>query len=406
MSIARTGRFKILTWSIAWGTTGIGLLGADVFSEPRDGALWIGIVPGMVSWSVAGALTYSRARISRSAPVWALAYLMAFWLGAVWGSWFEQNVVGSISSAGFIGALLGWAVGASFAVLASEYIDSRRKRHAEAFASAVVWGISFLIGGYLAMIAAMFLAQLASIAFPGAEQIAIYVGWGFGCALAGALASATALTARSFTDRALQVNMLRTIALFSFIVVYPAATASAQSDTVQVVITLERASPSEQATANELRQLLRKYEVSDWIFTRKVHIDERSIPHSHPLLTLHTRHLGDEHALLATFLHEQFHWLEEGNDNFRAAMDAFAKAYPDAPARGPEGARDLESTYRHLLVCDLEFQAITHLLGVERARAVLSASRHYTWIYDRVLNDPRVRTISTAHGFLLNGSGK
>jgi hypothetical protein len=186
---------------------------------------------------------------------------------------------------------------------------------------------------------------------------------------------------------------------------YPPAPINAQSDTVQLVITFERQSERERTTANELKGLLQKYPVSQWIFTRNVHIDERAIPHSHPVLTLHTRHLGDEHRLLATFLHEQFHWLEDGNQNFRAAMDAFAKAYPNAPARGPEGARDLESTYRHLLVCDLEFQAMSKLVGQERAREVLSGNRHYTWIYDRVLNDPEVRSIATAHGFLLNGSG-
>jgi hypothetical protein len=85
-------------------------------------------------------------------------------------------------------------------------------------------------------------------------------------------------------------------------------------------------------------------------------------------------------------------------------MDAFAEAYPNAPSGGPAGARDLESTYRHLLVCDLEFQAMTVLVGEARAREVLSANRHYTWIYERVLNDPRVREIATAHGFLITGA--
>lgn len=170
-------------------------------------------------------------------------------------------------------------------------------------------------------------------------------------------------------------------------------------------ITLERDSERERATAVQLRRTLQEYDVERWIFTRHVHIDERAIPHSHPVLTLHARHLGNEHGLLAAFLHEQFHWLEEGNADFRAAMDAYAEAYPNAPTGGPEGARDIESTYRHLLVCDLEFQAMSLLVGEERAREVLSANRHYTWIYDRVLDDPRVREIAAAHGFLITGSG-
>ena len=171
----------------------------------------------------------------------------------------------------------------------------------------------------------------------------------------------------------------------------------------QIEFTYEHNSDAERATADQLRQALSKFEVSKWIHTRRVHIDERAIPHSHPVLTLHTRHNGDENGLLATFLHEQFHWLEAGNAHFRSAMDAFAKTYPDAPSRGPEGARDLESTYRHLLVCDLELQVMTHLVGPEAARRTLSANRHYTWIYDRVLNDPKVRPIVRANGFILGG---
>lgn len=179
----------------------------------------------------------------------------------------------------------------------------------------------------------------------------------------------------------------------------------AQEDNSKFRITLERDSERERGTADQLRRTLHEYDVERWVYTRRIHIDERSIPHSHPVLTVHTRHLGDEHGLLATFLHEQFHWLEEGNEHFTEAMSAFAEAYPDAPAHGPEGARDLESTYRHLVVCDLEFQAMTKLVGEQRAREILAANRHYTWIYDRVLHDPRVREIVTAHGFLLDGVG-
>ena len=198
--------------------------------------------------------------------------------------------------------------------------------------------------------------------------------------------------------------MLRgTIAiLLAFTATRPAT--SAQS-APELEITFEHNSAAERATAEQLKKTLQKFDVAKWIYTRRIHIDERSIPHSHPVLTLRTRHRGNENGLLATFLHEQFHWLEEGNSHFKAAMDSFATVYPDAPSRGPEGARDLESTYRHLLVCDLEFQAMTQLVGVERARATLSANSHYTWIYERVLKDGKVRDIVRAHGFILGGKG-
>ena len=200
--------------------------------------------------------------------------------------------------------------------------------------------------------------------------------------------------------------MLRSVgAIHALVAAFSPSAIAAQIARPALEITLERNSEAERATADQLREILQKYDVEQWIYTHRIHVDERAIPHSHPVLTLHTRQLGDEHGMLATFLHEQFHWLEEGNEHFRAAMRSYALKYPDAPSRGPEGGRDLESTYRHLLVCDLEFQAMSHLVGMDRAREVLSSNRYYTWIYERVLNDPSVREIARESGFVLGGEG-
>lgn len=186
---------------------------------------------------------------------------------------------------------------------------------------------------------------------------------------------------------------------------FVAAPSAAQTAGDSLEITFASNSAAERETADQLRRLLRQHRVGQWIFTRRIHIDERErIPHSHPVLTLNTRFLRDDDALLATFVHEQFHWLEDGNAAFGNAMRAYAVAYPDAPSRGPEGGYNLESTYRHLLVCDLEFQAMSILVGAERAREVLASHRYYTWIYQRVLGDPTVRRIATEYGFELKGT--
>ena len=173
-----------------------------------------------------------------------------------------------------------------------------------------------------------------------------------------------------------------------------------QTPVTELNITLKHGSEAERATADQLLRLVKERDVQRWIRTRDVVVEEKAIPHSHPVLTLNTRYLKNDDALLATFIHEQFHWLEAGNADFKAAMQAFAEAYPKAPAGPPEGARDLESTYRHLVVCDLEYQAMTILVGEARAREILAANQHYTWIYDRVLNDARVRQVNVRHGLV------
>ncbi|MEQ9398666.1 MAG: hypothetical protein RJQ04_05810 [Longimicrobiales bacterium] len=160
-------------------------------------------------------------------------------------------------------------------------------------------------------------------------------------------------------------------------------------------------SASEEARVEQIRRVLDRWDVEPWIYTREIQVEDRVVPHSHPVLTLNARAAPDD-EVLATFLHEQFHWLEDAQPGFRAAMRAFADAYPDAPAGGPEGARDLESTYRHLVVNDLEYQALTALVGQDRAREILAGHRFYTWIYDRVLDDPEVRRILRAHGMTLD----
>jgi hypothetical protein len=93
-------------------------------------------------------------------------------------------------------------------------------------------------------------------------------------------------------------------------------------------------------------------------------IDERAIPHSHPVLTLHTRHLQDDELFLSTFVHEQFHWFLVQNEKDRDdAIKELRALFPTVPSRGPEGAQDENSTYLHLLDCYLEYRAVQQLLG-------------------------------------------
>ncbi|MEK9507382.1 hypothetical protein WI460_04170 [Gemmatimonadota bacterium Y43] len=163
-------------------------------------------------------------------------------------------------------------------------------------------------------------------------------------------------------------------------------------------IRLEHDTEAERTTADELRAVVAAYDVEEWIVTREVRIDASAIPHSHPVLTLHTRHNGQPLHLLSTFLHEQFHWwVMERPDELLAATTAFRRAWPEVPVGGGEGGRDEESTYLHLVVCHLEYQAMAALVGADEARAILESNNHYRWIYDRVLNDPQVdRTVRGA----------
>jgi hypothetical protein len=159
-----------------------------------------------------------------------------------------------------------------------------------------------------------------------------------------------------------------------------------------VTITVRHNSEKELQTKRRLETLLAQYELTKWIFTPSVVIDEEeATPHSHPVLTLNTKGLArDPISLLSSFIHEQMHWFAEarGTETAEAIADLKA-AFPDAPGGPPEGASDRESTYLHLVVCYLEYDALRQLVGEPKAREVIntSAQHFYKWIYRSVLTD-------------------
>jgi len=168
-----------------------------------------------------------------------------------------------------------------------------------------------------------------------------------------------------------------------------------------VTIQPAHSSAQEQQAKAQLERLLRQYDLSKYIFTDTVIIEDRAIPHSHPVLTLNTRHLNDDDAALSTFLHEQIHWfLEARPQQTEAAEKELKNWYPNPPVGPPDGAQNLESDYLHLIVCELEREADLKLLGAERTQAVISfwAGDHYKWVYKTVIADhERIQALIQRH---------
>ena len=151
--------------------------------------------------------------------------------------------------------------------------------------------------------------------------------------------------------------------------------------------------------------MLRTYDLHKWLFTRDVLIQSGVIPHSHPVFTLNTRYVDDDTAQMATFVHEQFHWfltdhVERAKTN--AALTELRVLYPAVPTTLPEGAMGERSTYLHLIVCHLELQALTALLGEQSARQQLERWIHYTWVYRTVLTETeRIGELLRRHGVVV-----
>jgi len=157
----------------------------------------------------------------------------------------------------------------------------------------------------------------------------------------------------------------------------------------EIKIRLMNGTKAEQQTKEQLERLIKTHEVTKWIITKSILIDEKTdIPHSHPVLTLNVRHLKDDELLLSTFVHEQMHWFViQDQRNLAAAIKEFHVMFPTVPLKLPEGARDESSTYLHIAVVYLEYRAARELLGELKAKQVMNfwATDHYTWIYKTVL---------------------
>jgi hypothetical protein len=172
----------------------------------------------------------------------------------------------------------------------------------------------------------------------------------------------------------------------------------------QVTIELASNTALEQRGREQLERLLRTYDLSPWLFTRAVRIESHVIPHSHPVLTVNTRYLENDTAQVATFVHEQLHWfLVQREAATDSAIAELRRMYPKVPNQPPDGAKDEESTYLHLLVCTLELEGTARIFGEAAARRALEAWKHYTWVYRQVLDrTDALRRVLRSHGLVVD----
>lgn len=175
----------------------------------------------------------------------------------------------------------------------------------------------------------------------------------------------------------------------------------ASADTLR--IELATGTEEEGSTKKQIRKLAAKHELGPWLFTRSILIDDNAVPHSHPVLTLHTRHRNNAERLLSTFLHEQIHWLFSDHGKATSeAIRALREIHESLPVGHPDGAKTLKSSYLHLLVILFEYDSIRHLLGTETAQEVMGfwADDHYRRLYSIVLEEhDSIRQVAARHGF-------
>jgi hypothetical protein len=168
--------------------------------------------------------------------------------------------------------------------------------------------------------------------------------------------------------------------------------ARATGEGFRIDVDLDHARREADRVRDMLQALRRRHDLSRFEYTRVIRVVPGGDTFSHPILTLGNRFADNEDLLLSTYLHEQMHWYlwylgTPEQDPIAPFFDELVRRYPEAPTELPDGARNYESTYLHLVINWLEVAATAEFIGRHRAVAVADAQRTYRWIYRTVIRD-------------------
>jgi hypothetical protein len=160
--------------------------------------------------------------------------------------------------------------------------------------------------------------------------------------------------------------------------------------TPKLNITLKHDSEGEQKRKAQIERLAEQYDLAKYTVTRDIVVDQQAMNHSSPVLTQNLRFLDNDDRALSAYVHEQAHWLlmERHHGQARQMLPELIQMYPNIDVTPPHGDGNQGTSYIHLVVLMLEWQALEDLIGLDRARAVMEFKRqdHYKDLYTTVMN--------------------
>lgn len=174
--------------------------------------------------------------------------------------------------------------------------------------------------------------------------------------------------------------------LLLFLVLNFVSCASRRSDDAPAVVITE-VGPNKWTylTKQNMLQLAQVYDLSPFLYTKKIQVQSDVHSSAFPVLTLNTKHSEDPKKILAMWLREEFHWwVRQNKVNADLAVNELKKIYPKVPT--PKGSH---SIHLHLIVCYLELKAMELYLGPKEARNVtqqmMKKDKLYSWVYYQIL---------------------
>ena len=177
----------------------------------------------------------------------------------------------------------------------------------------------------------------------------------------------------------------------------------ALAETPKLDIRTKNRLPIEERRKEQMVRLANQYDLKKYTITREILIDRGAMNHSHPVLTLNPRFLDDDDLALSAYVHEQGHWVltERTRNENPLLFEDLQQAFPHLAVRPPQGDGELRSSYFHIAVCMLEWQALEELIGPQRAHRVIEWKQqdHYKAIYSILLHQrEQVESVLSRHG--------
>lgn len=186
-------------------------------------------------------------------------------------------------------------------------------------------------------------------------------------------------------------------------VVVALLTSASLAETPKLNIRTKSHLPAEEQRKQPMERLAGQYDLSKYTITRDVIIERGAINHSSPVLTLNLRFVDNDDLALSAYVHEQGHWylMERHRPGNPKLFEDLQRSFPNLDYRAPGGDGELRSSYFHIAVCMLEWQAMEELVGPERARKVIEWKQkdHYKAIYAILLGHrEQVESVLNRHG--------
>ena len=165
----------------------------------------------------------------------------------------------------------------------------------------------------------------------------------------------------------------------------------AQAKTPKLEITLAHGNQLEQKRKEQIERVAAQYDLEKYTITRNIVIDQQAMNHSAPVLTLNLRFLNNDDRALSAYVHEQAHWvlMKRHRGEVREMLPELKRMFPNLQIAVPEGDGNQGTSYIHLVVLMLEWQAMEDLTGAENSRAVMEFKRldHYKALYAAVMEN-------------------